>query len=127
MSDAFMETRVQTGEINASLENSISGIRVVKAFTNSDYELKKFENNNSLFVKARSYAYKAMAEFYSGMYFLLDLLNLIAIIAGGYFAYKGIINFGDFAAYFLYISMFLSPIKRLMGFVEQFQSGATGF
>lgn len=127
MSDAFMETRVQTGEINASLENSISGIRVVKAFTNSDYELKKFENNNSLFVKARSYAYKAMAEFYSGMYFLLDLLNLIAIIAGGYFAYKGIINFGDFAAYFLYISMFLNPIKRLIGFVEQFQSGATGF
>ena len=127
MSAAFMETRVQTGEINASLENSISGIRVVKAFTNSDYELEKFKKNNVLFIKARSFAYKTMAEFYSGMYFLLDLLNLVALIAGGYFAYKGVINFGDFAAYFLYISMFLNPIKRLIGFVEQFQSGATGF
>lgn len=127
MSNAFMETRVTIGEVNANLENSISGIRVSKAFNNKDNEIEKFQKNNSAFQSARKKAYKVMAEFSSGTNFIIDILNIVVLSAGGIFFFKGIINFGDFTAFLLYIGMFTTPIKRLVNFVEQYQSGATGF
>ncbi|ABK62566.1 ABC transporter ATP-binding protein [Clostridium novyi] len=127
MSDAFTETRVRIANVNASLENSIAGHRVSKAFVNEDYEIKKFEKDNMNFKVAREYAYKAMAEFFSGMNFIIDFLNLAILSLGGYFTYKGIIDLGDYVAYLLYITMFMNPIKRLINFVEQLQSGMTGF
>ncbi|MDD4781154.1 MAG: ABC transporter ATP-binding protein [Tissierellia bacterium] len=127
MSKAFMETRVTIGEVNANLENSISGIRVSKAFNNKDNEIDKFEKNNNAFQKARKKAYKVMAEFSSGTNFIIDVLNVVVLSAGGIFFFKGIINFGDFTAFLLYIGMFTTPIKRLVNFVEQYQSGITGF
>ncbi|WP_125153507.1 ABC transporter ATP-binding protein [Clostridium rectalis] len=127
MANAFTETRVKIGEVNASLENSIAGSRVSKAFVSSDYEIEKFEKDNNNFKEAREYAYKAMAEFFSGMNFIVDFLNLVVLFLGGYFTYLGKINLGDYVAYLLYISMFMNPIKRLINFVEQLQSGMTGF
>lgn len=127
MSKAFTETRVQVGEVNATLENSISGIRVAKAFANKEYEVNRFQENNKRFQNAREYAYRAMAEFFSGTNFILDLLNVVVLVAGGYFTYTGRINIGDFTAYLLFIGLFLSPIKRLVQFIEQYQSGMTGF
>ncbi|MBP1926948.1 ATP-binding cassette subfamily B protein [Sedimentibacter acidaminivorans] len=127
MSDAFMETRVTIGEVNASLENSISGIRVSKAFSNKENEIEKFEKNNNAFQVARRKAYKVMALFFSGTSFIMDFLNIVVLSAGGIFFFKGIINFGDFAAFLLYISMFLNPVKKLTNFIEQYQSGITGF
>ncbi len=127
MSDAFMETRVTIGEVNASLENSISGIRVSKAFSNKENEIEKFEKNNNAFQIARKKAYKVMALFFSGTSFIMDFLNIVVLSAGGIFFFKGIINFGDFAAFLLYISMFLNPVKKLTNFIEQYQSGITGF
>lgn len=127
MSKAFTETRVQVGEVNATLENSISGIRVAKAFANKAYEVNRFQENNKRFQNAREYAYRAMAEFFSGTNFILDLLNVVVLVAGGYFTYTGRINIGDFTAYLLFIGLFLSPIKRLVQFIEQYQSGMTGF
>lgn len=127
MGDAFTKTREEISEINSSLENSISGIRVAKAFTNSDHEEKKFERNNASFKKAREYAYKTMAEFHSGMSFLTDFLNLVVMIGGGIFCYNGTITFGEFVKYLLYINMFLTPIKKIIGFVEQYQNGMSGF
>ncbi|WP_027634536.1 ABC transporter ATP-binding protein [Clostridium hydrogeniformans] len=127
MKKAFMETRVKTGEVNAALENSISGVRVTKAFTNTEHELEKFHKHNNLFKEAREYAYKAMAEFSSGMGFFMDILDLVVLVAAGYFVYKGKITLGDFTAYLLYIRMFLQPVKRLISFTEQYQSGMTGF
>jgi len=127
MSDAFMETRVKIGEVNASLENSISGIRVSKAFSNKENEIEKFQKNNNAFQVARKKAYKVMAIFFSGTSFIMDFLNILVLSAGGIFFFKGIIDFGDFAAFLLYISMFLSPIKKLTNFIEQYQSGITGF
>jgi len=127
MSDAFMETRVTIGEVNASLENSISGIRVSKAFSNKENEIEKFQENNNAFQVARKKAYKVMALFFSGTSFIMDFLNILVLSAGGIFFFRGIINFGDFAAFLLYISMFLSPIKKLTNFIEQYQSGITGF
>lgn len=127
MKKAFKETRVKTGEVNATIENSISGVRVTKSFGNKAYEMEKFDKNNGIFKKAREHAYKAMAEYFSGMFFLVDMLELIVLIAAGYFTYLGKINVGDFAAYLLYIKMFLQPIRKLINFNEMFQNGMSGF
>ncbi len=127
MKKAFKETRVKTGEVNATIENSISGVRVTKSFGNKDYEMEKFDKSNDIFKKAREHAYKAMAEYFSGMFFLVDMLELIVLIAAGYFTYLGKINVGDFAAYLLYIKMFLQPIRKLINFNEMFQNGMSGF
>ncbi|MDW5300190.1 MAG: ABC transporter ATP-binding protein [Sedimentibacter sp.] len=127
MADTFMETRVTIGEVNATIENSISGIRVSKAFSNKENEIEKFEKNNSKFQAARAKAYKVMAEFHVGSSFIIDFLNILVLSAGAIFFFKGWINFGDFAAFLLYISNFLNPIRKLINFVEQYQSGISGF
>lgn len=127
MADTFMETRETIGEVNATIENSISGIRVSKAFSNKDNEIEKFENNNNKFQAARKKAYKVMAEFHVGSSFIIDFLNILVLSAGGVFFFKGYINFGDFAAFILFIGNFLNPIRKLINFVEQYQSGISGF
>lgn len=127
MADTFMETRVTIGEVNATIENSISGIRVSKAFSNKEKEIEKFNKNNSKFQAARKKAYKVMAEFHVGSSFIIDFLNILVLSAGAIFFFNGWINFGDFAAFLLYISNFLNPIRKLINFVEQYQSGSSGF
>lgn len=127
MEKAFTENRVAIGEVNANLENSISGIRVSKAFTNREREIEKFDKNNTFFQETRKKAYKVMAEFHTGTTFVTDVLNIVVLSAGGIFFYKGYINFGDFAAFILYIGNFLTPIRKLINFVEQYQSGISGF
>ncbi len=127
MSRAFMETKVKTGAVNAALENSISGIKISKAFVSHKSEEEKFEEGNVKFMKARSRAYKVMAEYFSGSGFGLDILNYVGLIGGGLFTFKGVIDIGDFMAYMLFIKMFTQPIKKLIDFMEQFQNGITGF
>lgn len=127
MADTFMETRVTIGEVNATIENSISGIRVSKAFSNKEKEIEKFNKNNTKFQAARKKAYKVMAEFHVGSSFIIDFLNILVLSAGAIFFFKGLINFGDFAAFLLYIGNFLNPIRKLINFVEQYQSGSSGF
>ncbi|WMJ80479.1 ABC transporter ATP-binding protein [Clostridium sp. MB40-C1] len=127
MNNAFRDVRKRVANVNAKIESSISGIRVAKSFTNEDYEMEKFDKGNTEFRESREYAYKTMAEFFSGIRFLMDMLNLIVIFAGGIFAYKRLISIGDLVAYFLYIGSFMQPIRRLTAFVEQYQSGMTGF
>lgn len=127
MLNAFKETRVKTGEVNSVLENSISGIRVTKSFVNEKSELNKFNKANRLFKTAREFAYKKMGEFFSGTYFLVDILELVALIAAGYFTFKDYITIGDFVAYLLYVKMFIQPIRKLINFTEQLQNGMSGF
>jgi ATP-binding cassette subfamily B protein len=127
MSNAFDDVRKKIAVVNAKLENSISGIRVAKSFTNEDYEMEKFDEGNSEFKVARSSAYKYMAEFMAGMRFLVDMLNVVVLGFGGYFVYKGYIDVIDLVTYFLYIAYFMQPIRRLTSFVEQYQSGMSGF
>ncbi len=127
MNKAFMETRVKTGDVNATLENSIAGMKVTKSFGIEKEELNKFRKSNNIFKKAREDAYKVMAEYFSGMNLFMDILELIALVVGGYFTYLGKISLGDFAAYILYVKMFIQPIKKLINFTEQYQSGMTGF
>ena len=127
MNKAFLKTRVETGKVNAGLENSISGIRVSKAFVTHDYEEEKFEEGNKSFMNAREGAYKIMAQYFSGANFSLDILNYVVLSAGGIYTFNGSITVGDFTAYLLYIKVFMDPIKKLINFMEQFQSGMTGF
>lgn len=127
MLNAFMETRVQTSSVNSTLENSLSGIRITKAFVSHKNEADKFEKGNINFKQAREKAYKVMAEYSSGVNFNIDMLDYVALIAGGLFTFNGTINTGDFLAYLLYIKLFTQPIKKLVSFMEQYQNGMTGF
>ena len=127
MNKCFMETRVHTSEINSTLENSIAGIRISKAFVAHEYEKKKFNDGNNRFKEVRRQAYKVMAEYFSGVNFGVDILDYVVLIAGGVFTYYGTINLGDFFAYLLYVKLFTDPIKKLINFVEQYQNGMTGF
>ena len=127
MNKAFKETRVKTGDVNATLENSIAGMRVTKSFCTEKEELEKFNESNILFKNARESAYKVMGQYFSGMFLLIDILELIVLIIGGYFTYIGTITIGDFTAYILYVKMFIQPIRKLINFTEQYQNGMTGF
>lgn len=127
MQAAFLKTREKTSVINANLQNSITGIRVSKAFVTKDTELEKFEKSNIEFKSAREKAYKVMAQYMAGVGFFTDMLDYVVLIFGGLFTYWGEINIGDLLAYFLYTKACAQPIKRLIGFVEQYQNGMTGF
>ena len=127
MKDAFMKSRVSTAQINASLESSISGIRVTKAFTNAEKEEEKFEVGNKEFVSSRRQAYKAMGQFHSATSFITDVFNVIILIAGGLFLYAGEIELGDYSAFIVSVNLFISPVMTLINFMEQYQSGVTGF
>ena len=127
MRNAFMESRVSTAQINASLESSISGIRVTKAFTNAEKEEEKFEEGNKMFVSARRKAYRAMGQFHSMTSFITDIFNVIILIAGGLFLYDGQIQLGDYSAFVVSVNLFISPVMTLINFMEQYQTGVTGF
>ena len=99
MRSAFMKSRKSVAEINAALESSISGIRVTKAFNNAGKEKEKFEAGNGAFVEARKEAYNAMGQFHSGTSFITDVFNVVVLIAGGLFMYRGDIGFGDYSAF----------------------------
>ncbi|MGC2874052.1 ABC transporter ATP-binding protein [Ihubacter sp. mB4P-1] len=127
MNNAFSETRVKTAEINANVETAIAGIRVSKAYTADEHENKKFNIANENLKRSRAGAYKAMGIFHSGMTLFMDLLYLVVLSSGGLFFFYGKINAGEFAAFLLYISMFLNPVNKLVAFYEQLQEGMTGF
>ena len=127
MRDAFMRTRQSVAVINASLESSISGIRVTKAYTNAEKEKEKFEVGNNEYVEARRDSYKAMAQFSSTTSFVTDVFNVVVLIGGGLFMYAGKIDFGDYSAFIVSVNLFINPVMTLINFMEQYQNGVTGF
>lgn len=129
MNNAFSETRKSVAIINSSLESSITGIRVTKAFTNSEEELNKFEVGNKDYVKYRSVAYKAMGQFSSSTQFITDLFNVILLVVGGLLCILDSSNFtvSEYVTFVVSVSMFITPLTTLINFVEQYQNGVTGF
>lgn len=123
----FRQMREKLSDINAGLEDSISGIRVVRTFTNEAYEEKKFDYGNNRFKIMRGRSVRYLGIFSGGINFFSNLLNLVTLSFGGYFVYLGEINYGDLFAYIIYMGLILQPIRRLANFVEQFQKGMTGF
>lgn len=123
----FRQMRESLADINGRLEDSISGIRVVKSFTNEEYEEDKFDEGNNNFKRLRTTSMRYLGIFGSGINFFSNLSVLVTMVAGGYFAANGEISYGDFVAYLIYINQFLQPVKRLANFIEQFQRGMAGF
>jgi ATP-binding cassette subfamily B protein len=127
MQTAFRSVREKIADVNAQLENSISGNRVVQAFTNEEYEIGKFNESNTRFKHAKYYAYSRMSRFMTGLNFLTNILNVAVVGYGGYLIYRGFISTGDLVAFVLYIGLILQPIRRLANFTQQFEQGMSGF
>ncbi len=127
MRDAFKKSREAAAEINAALEGSISGIRVTKAYTNDEEERRKFEIGNVEFVESRKDAYKSMGQFHSSTSFITNAFNVVVLIAGGIFLFAGKISLADYSAFIVSVNLFLTPMTTLIGFMEQYQNGVTGF
>ncbi|MBR6675824.1 MAG: ABC transporter ATP-binding protein [Clostridia bacterium] len=127
MRDAFKRSREAAAEINGALESSISGIRVTKAFTNSDEERRKFEIGNKEFVESRRDAYRSMGQFHSSTSFITNVFNVVVLLAGGFFLFFGKIELADYSAFIVSVNLFLTPMTTLIGFMEQYQNGVTGF
>jgi ATP-binding cassette subfamily B protein len=127
MQSSFRDMRLKVADINAQVEDSISGVRVVKSFTNEWYEKEKFEEGNANFRKSRENAFKVMGQFFSGINFFSNIINLSVIVFGGIFYYYDQLTMGELVGFLLYISMFLQPIRRITAFVENYQKGMAGF
>ena len=127
MRRAFRLSRQSVAAINASLENSISGIRVTKAFHNAEKETEKFEVGNARFREASREAFQAMGWFHSSTTFITDVFNVVVLIAGGLFLYRGAIDFADYSAFIVSVNLFLNPVTTLIRFMEQYQNGVAGF
>ncbi len=127
MKHAFDERRKSNAIINASVESSVTGIRVTKAYTNAEREMEKFREGDVAFVDASKNAYNAMAKFHSSTSFITDVFNVIILIAGGLFLYNGKISFGDYSTFIVSVNLFITPITTLISFMEQFQNGVSGF
>lgn len=127
MSRAFRQNRERIADINARVEDNLSGIRVVKSFANESMEIDKFMEGNSKFVDSKRNSYWNMASFHSGLSLFTGLINVAVIAGGGLFIANDIINIGDLLTFLLYINNLIDPVKKLINFTEQFQNGMTGF
>ncbi len=127
MHAAMKSYRKQTSAINSTLENSVSGIRETKLYAKGEWEIEKFSRVNGLLATLRSRAMKSLGRYETVMAFISDVLYLVIVLAGGLFFWYGRIDAGEFAAFILYIGMFLTPIQKITVLFEQFQEGMTGF
>ncbi len=122
-----LKVKAETAQINATIESSISGMRTAKVFGNEESEVSKFRAVNGQFVKAKRRYYKVMAVFQGGMEFSTSIMPVLVIGAGGYFIMKGTLNYADLVAFTLYVTTFITPVKKLSSFVEQYMQGMAGF
>ena len=127
MAEKSTQVKVRTSEINASIESGFSGIRTAKAFANEDIEMEKFRDSNKKYLVAKKDYYKIMGIFGGGMEFALSLLSVLVIAAGGYFIMKDSMNYIELVTFSLYVSTFISPVRKLVAFIEQYMAGMAGF
>lgn len=127
MAEKSTQVKVRTSEINASIESGFSGIRTAKAFANEDIEMDKFRDSNKKYLGAKKDYYKIMGIFGAGMEFALSLLSVLVIAAGGYFIMKDSMNYIELVTFSLYVSTFISPVRKLVAFIEQYMAGMAGF
>ena len=127
MVGASLQVKQNMAGINGQLESAISGMRTAKAFANEEAEGEKFRASNDQFKGAKRDYYKAMATYMAGLEFALPAMNVLTITAGGWFILQGEMNYIDLVTFALYISTFLTPVRKLAAFVEQFLNGMAGF
>ena len=127
MMHASAEVKRKMAGINGELESSISGMRTAKAFANEATEIDKFERSNSRFRGAKRGYYRAMAVYQSGLEFCMGVMSVLVIAFGGHLMMQGRMELIDLTTFFLYIGTFITPIRKLSAFVEQFMQGMAGF
>ena len=127
MQETFMENRRKLGDVNASLQDTLSGIRVVQSFANEDIEREKFKKSNEAFLVSKRDNYHCMGGFMSSNLFFQGMMYLVTLVYGGYLIAQGEMQTGDLAMYALYIGIFISPIQILVELVEMMQKGLSGF
>ena len=125
--ESSRKARRSIARINGDVNSSVSGIRITKAFNNTDVEMNKFENSNQSFIEAKMGQFFTMAIQHASTVFVTDVFNVVCLISGGIFLYKGLITFGDYSTFIVSISFFTSPILQLINWMEQFSDGVTGF
>ncbi len=126
---SMRKSKKAIASINARLESSISGIRVTKAFTNEEIEKERFEVVNADYTEARRQVYSSMGKYFAVSQFVTDFFNVLILVVGGIFLYKGIggFNYGDYSAFIVSVGLFINPINQLIMFMEQFESASAGF
>lgn len=127
MQRTFMENRKKIGDVNASLQDTLSGIRVVQSFTNEEIEKEKFQKSNHAFLVSKKDNYKCMGEFMSSNLFFQGMMYLVTLVYGGYLIANNEMSAADLAMYALYIGIFISPIQILVELMEMMQKGLSGF
>lgn len=127
MNKASHEVRQVQADMNAGLENALSGVRLTKSFTNEPYEATRFDDANKSHLSRRFNFFKAMGNFHATTHLIVDVMSLFILVVGGYFVYLKQIGVGDLVAYILYSTYFIIPIRRLIDFTQQFTTGMTGF
>ena len=127
MKAAFRENRVKSGEITARAEESLGGIRLVKAFAQEEYELARFMEKSLDFLETRRRSYKILAYFSGSVNFFTNITNLLILACGGLLIAKDKLSLSDFVAFLLYVNLFMKPLLRLTVFTEMYQRGMAGF
>lgn len=127
MKRAFRRNRVQIAEINAQIEDNLSGIRVVKSFANEGIERKKFKVGNDGFLDAKKDSYRYMGGYHAGLGAFTLLIQIVVLVTGAVFITRDLVSVADLITFLLYINIFTEPVKTLIDFTEQFQNGYTGF
>lgn len=127
MKKAFRKNRARIADINTQIEDSLSGIRVVKSFANEKVEMKKFRQGNERFVNSKKLSYKYMGTYNSGMGAFTTLITISVLLTGAFYLTKGAMPVEDLVTVLLYINNFTDPVKKLITFTEQFQNGYSGY
>ena len=127
MQRTFMENRKKIGDVNASLQDTLSGIRVVQSFTNEEIEKEKFQKSSHAFLVSKKDNYRCMGEFMSSNLFFQGMMYLVTLVYGGYLIANNEMSAADLAMYALYIGIFISPIQILVELMEMMQKGLSGF
>ena len=127
MQETFMDNRKKIGDVNSSLQDTLSGIRVVQSFANEDIEREKFKKSNEAFLASKDDNYKCMGNFQGSNLFFQGMMYLVTLVFGGYLIAKGRMQASDLAMYALYIGIFISPVQILVELTEMIQKGLSGF
>ena len=127
MKKAFKRNRVKLSEINAQIEDNLSGIRVVKSFANEEIEENKFDIGNQAFLDSKQNSYRYMGTYHSGLSAFTNLITVIVVTSGAVLITKGQVSIADLLTFVLYVNNFVEPVNKLVNFTEQFQNGITGF
>jgi ATP-binding cassette, subfamily B, bacterial len=127
MNNAWKEMYGKIADVNGRVEDSVSGVRVVKSFTNEEFEMKRFREQNGFFRAAKLYAYKVMAGTHSSIYFMTRLLTLIVLVVGAWLSFNGKLSYGELVSFVLYTNVLIKPIDKISALLELYPKGMAGF